>query len=400
MLLLRRMKISAYLLMSWIGLLCASCGSPRLYTSRITLDLDSTFTKEGQWVYVSGHKSWISGNEAALFDSVWLKPGQMKAKLKIRHGKDGGVFNLLFSKNGPYHYGQGYFLLPPKSKVTINVVPNLQSEEGTLYLFGKGSRADTEDKQMRRFVALMLEKSQSASAEARKGYTKQSVDSCIQVVRNSKYACTAFSACYFLKSGPAGIVTQDTLDALDRYLKMKFPDYRQFGSNKPPTDDAKRVSMRVRRLIESRTAQLVQDTAVGSKLDVFFCGLDGRMISADELPQEYVLVDFWASWCKPCQKEVPYLRAVQEKYGDRLAIYAVTIDRFPNRWKAAIERDSTQSFIHTMGASSDGFPNDRVKGMGIRSIPANFLLDKDRRIVAKNLRGEQLIQMLDSLMNR
>ena len=124
------------------------------------------------------------------------------------------------------------------------------------------------------------------------------------------------------------------------------------------------------------------------------------MVSADELPQEYVLVDIWASWCKPCQKEVPYLRAAQEKYGDRLAIYAVSIDRFPNRWKAAIERDNTQSFIHTMGAASDGFPNERIKGMGIKSIPANFLLDKDRRIVAKDLRGERLMQVLDSLMSK
>lgn len=383
-----------------VALLVCSCGSPRLYTSRITLDVDSTFTKEGQWVYVSGHKTWVSGNETALFDSVWLKPGQTKGNMKIRHGKDGGTFRLLFSKNGPYHYGSGFFLLPPKSRVTIKVSPSLQSEEGALYLSGKGSRADTEDKQMRRFVASMLEKSQGASAEARKEYTRQSVDSCIRVARNSRYACTAFSACFFLKSGPAGVVSQDTLDALDRYLKKKFPDYQQFGSKKPATDEAQQVGIQIRRLIQSRDAELVQDTAVGSKLDIIFCALDGRMVSADDLPQEYVLVDFWASWCKPCQKEVPYLRAAQEKYGDRLAIYAVSIDRFPNRWKAAIERDNTQSFIHTMGAASDGFPNERIKGMGIKSIPANFLLDKDRRIVARDLRGEQLMQVLDSLMSK
>ena len=53
-----------------------------------------------------------------------------------------------------------------------------------------------------------------------------------------------------------------------------------------------------------------------------------------------------------------------------------------------------------MGAASDGFPNERIKGMGIKSIPANFLLDKDRRIVAKDLRGERLMQVLDSLMSK
>lgn len=396
--LLRKVRAALYGMGFYV--LCASCGSPRLYTSRITLDVDSAFTNEGQWAYVSGYKSWISGNESALFDSVWLKPGQTRAKMKIRHGSDGGTFNLLFSKKGPYHFAQSRFLLPPKSRVTIKVTPNLQNEEGELYLFGKGSRADAEDRQMRRFVASMLEQSLDASAEDRRRYTEQSVDSCIQVVRNSKYACSAFSACYFLKNGPVGIVRRDTLDELDRFLKAKFPEYRLFGKIKPATMAAKRDGMRIQQLIQSRSDRLVQDTAVGSKLDVFFFGLDGQMISADKLPQEYVLVDFWASWCKPCQKEVPYLRAVQEKYGDRLAIYAVTIDRFPSRWKAAIERDSTQSFIHAMGASSDGFPNDRVKGLGIRSIPANFLLDKDRRIVAKNLRGEELMQVLDSLMNR
>ena len=84
------MKHWGYLFL--VALLVCSCGSPRLYTSRITLDVDSTFTKEGQWVYVSGHKTWVSGNETALFDSVWLKPGQTKGNMKIRHGKDGGTF--------------------------------------------------------------------------------------------------------------------------------------------------------------------------------------------------------------------------------------------------------------------------------------------------------------------
>ena len=49
----------------------SACGSPRLYTSRITLDVDSTFTKEGQWVYLWGFKPWVSGNETAIFDSVY-----------------------------------------------------------------------------------------------------------------------------------------------------------------------------------------------------------------------------------------------------------------------------------------------------------------------------------------
>lgn len=383
----------------WIGICLSACGSPRLYTSRITLDVDSTFTQEGQWVYLWGFKSWVSGNETAIFDSVYLKPYQGKAKLKARQDVERQFF-ILFSKNGPYDNMTNTFLLEPRAKVTLKVLPDRWNEAGRILLSGKGSAAESVRSNFKNYFFQQMEYAQDSTAEGRKLCMKQLADSCVRLIKTVSYPEAADGLLVTLRSFAGGIIGQDTIDALPSYLREKFPDHPFDSPHIPGTKTAQLAEERISFWTKQRGSAWQQDTAIGSPLDVYFYGLNDRWISAKDLPQEYVLVDFWASWCKPCQKEIPYLKAALEKSGDRLAIYAVSVDRFPNKWRKAIERDGTQSFIHGIGASPDGLPNARIQGMGIKSIPSNFLLDKDRRIVAKNLRGERLMQVLDSLMNK
>ena len=391
------MKHWGYLFL--VALLMCSCGSPRLYTSRITLDVDSTFTKEGQWVYLWGFKPWVSGNETAIFDSVYLKPYQRKAKLKVRQDVE-RWFYILFSKNGPYDNMANVFLLEPRAKATLKVLPDRWNEAGRIFLSGKGSTAASVLLNFKDYFFQQMEYAMDLTSEGRKLCMKQLADSCLHLIKEVPYPEAAIGLSITLRSFAAGIIGQDTLDVLSSYLREKFPDHPFDAPHIPETKIAQLAEERIHFVKEQRGNTWLQDTAIGSPLDVYFYGLNDKWISAKDLPQEYVLVDFWASWCKPCQKEVPYLKAVLEKYGDRVAIYAVSVDRFPKKWRKAIERDGTQMFMHTIGASRDGLPNARIQGMGIKSIPANFLLDKDRRIVAKDLRGERLMQVLDSLVSK
>lgn len=119
----------------------------------------------------------------------------------------------------------------------------------------------------------------------------------------------------------------------------------------------------------------------------------------DTIQSKYILVDFWASWCAPCRKEIPFIKEAKAKYADRLTVYAVTLDANRSKWQKAIAEDGTGNFIHVVGVSEQNNFNKQLKELGINAIPRNFLLDKEHRIIAKDLRGKELIQFLDKLEN-
>ena len=139
---------------------------------------------------------------------------------------------------------------------------------------------------------------------------------------------------------------------------------------------------------------------MGAKLQLAFPHISKKKINTDSIAEEYVLVDFWASWCVPCRKETPFLKMAKERYKDKLAIYAVTIDADTLKWEKAIEEDSTRYFIHVRGVSDRNVPDKQVRALKIKSIPRNFLLDKERRIIAKDLRGEELLNALEQLISQ
>ena len=139
---------------------------------------------------------------------------------------------------------------------------------------------------------------------------------------------------------------------------------------------------------------------LGSRLDLTFEDANGQKIATKDISTPYIFVDFWASWCKPCRKEIPNLKEAVAKYKDDLTIYAVSLDNKREAWQKAIKEDSTQEFLQVIGTLRNESPTQLLRQLEIQTIPANFLLDKERRIVAKDLRGEQLMQTLDSLINQ
>ena len=115
----------------------------------------------------------------------------------------------------------------------------------------------------------------------------------------------------------------------------------------------------------------------------------------DFIGSNYLLVDFWASWCSPCRAENPNLVALYSKYHDRgFDIFGVSFDSKRNSWLGAIKDDSL-TWTHVSDLS--GWENKAGKLYGVRSIPANVLLDTNGVIIAKNLRGEDLKAKLEEL---
>lgn len=122
---------------------------------------------------------------------------------------------------------------------------------------------------------------------------------------------------------------------------------------------------------------------------------NGDSLSLSSLRGQVVLIDFWASWCGPCRRENPFNTKLYSKYHPKgFEIYGVSFDDNKDRWKQAIAADSL-----TWKHVSDLKKWSSAAGQlyKISSIPATYLIDRDGKIIAKGLRGEELAAKLEEL---
>ncbi len=119
---------------------------------------------------------------------------------------------------------------------------------------------------------------------------------------------------------------------------------------------------------------------------------DGTTIALADLRGRYVLVDFWASWCGPCRAENRHYLELRRQYGAAgFEIFAVSVDENASAWKAAIAKDGA-----TWRQLSDlrGWKTPLAARYNVSALPASFLLDLEGRIIAKDVRGQQLDAVL------
>ena len=142
-----------------------------------------------------------------------------------------------------------------------------------------------------------------------------------------------------------------------------------------------------------------KNVAVGKTMpDIIQKDTLGNKQSLSSLRGHYVLIDFWASWCGPCRRENPNIVKTYEQYQPKgFEIFAVSYDSETGaaKWKKAINDDH---LIWHQVSELKGWQNSTSNQFYIKAIPANFLIDKNGVIIAKNLFGKQLAEKLASLM--
>lgn len=123
----------------------------------------------------------------------------------------------------------------------------------------------------------------------------------------------------------------------------------------------------------------------------------GNPVSLSSFKGKYLLVDFWASWCGPCRAENPNVVKAFNQYKDKgFTILGVSLDQ-PNakdKWIKAIHDDQL-TWTHV--SDLQYWKNAVAVQYGIQAIPQNLLIDKEGKIIGKNLRGEDLAQKLEEL---
>lgn len=149
-----------------------------------------------------------------------------------------------------------------------------------------------------------------------------------------------------------------------------------------------------------KQTQIQQDANTENKQvakEIIMNNPEGKAMKLSSLKGKVVLVDFWASWCRPCRAANPGVVKIYHKYKTKgFDVFSVSLDKDADRWKQAIKQDGLIWNSHVSDLKY--WQNAAAKSWGVNSIPATFLLDKQGNIVARNLKGAALEAKIKELL--
>lgn len=169
------------------------------------------------------------------------------------------------------------------------------------------------------------------------------------------------------------------LDSLMTELDQKYPNTKSIVSLKQQLDELRSLSV----------GQPAPEIALPNP--------EGELVKLSDLRGKYVLIDFWAAWCKPCREENPNVVRLYHQYKDKgFEVFGVSLDRTKEAWVKAIEEDGLE---WTQVSDLKYFNSEAAATYQINAIPATYMVDPEGKIIAKDLRGASLENKLKELFN-
>ncbi len=202
----------------------------------------------------------------------------------------------------------------------------------------------------------------------------------------------------FADNNPNSLIGVMALTDLLNLKSLSAKDAKAKFTNLPDTLKTSRLGKNLDRLINNAVAVSMQKRIdIGTMVDDFSApNPEGKTLSLKESMGKITIIDFWASWCKPCRLENPNVVRVYNKYHDKgLNIIGVSLDKKQESWTKAIADDN----LDWNHVSNLKFWQDPIaRAYGVRSIPATFIIDEQGQVIAKNLRGPALEQKISELL--
>ena len=128
---------------------------------------------------------------------------------------------------------------------------------------------------------------------------------------------------------------------------------------------------------------------------------DGKELSLSDFKGKYVFIDFWASWCAPCRREIPHLKEVlaYSENSDNLVVLSYSIDSKEKDWLACIKNNNLihKNWIHI--STLKGWNTEAIKLFGVKGVPYTALIDPEGNVVEFKLRGEEMVKRLKNIID-
>lgn len=420
-------------ILTFLALACNDSTYAQRKNLLLHVKVDSVLSSCPQWIYLY----YYNHNDLLIEDSAFISPASDEAVLTAYIPEQTGM-QLTFSKKGPNHV-----LLVGTPQDTINLCVNEEDGIGMVWKEVEGSPATNENSKvmnMGKRNSLLLLNWQSSifsitdkdSVELQKlqdsidMLNQKEVDMRLYIIKHSKHPRNVWSA--LLSPEVTRALRRDSVIRLWQEARLRFPNHQNLQTlydttyvTPPETAKSKHDTPRIMSILKEKFMAIRMENQKKESIsfsedmepakipplrgnyaltDFVLQNDKGEAVSLKQLQSssKYLLLDFWASWCIPCMKNMGLLKRIQKEYGNKIRICLISLNKEESYWKNAIRLHGLNSFDNLI-ATKDGVLDAAIERLEIKQIPFNYLLDPGGNIIAINLFEEELASKIKELFN-